>query len=102
MRLRETAGQDLRRAPAGSSLASVVMGLCHVGGFQALRSLWVCGRGAPDHQLWPRRRGKELLQAVPVNFFQIKSPFYAELLNQLPAELLWEEHPANREEGEKR
>ena len=57
--------------------------------------------GAPDHQLWPRRRGEELPQAVPVNFFQIKNHFYAELLNQLLAELLWE-HPANREEGEKR
>ena len=47
VRLQETAGQDLGRAPAGSSLASVVMGLCRVGGFQALRSLWVCGQGLP-------------------------------------------------------
>ena len=99
----EAAGDSWAGLEAGPSW--LLLGICGDG---LVPCGWVPGTAftlglrawAPGHQLWPRRRGKELPQAVPVNFFQIKSPFYAELLNQLLAELLWE-HPANRE-GEKR
>lgn len=80
VRLRETAGQDLRRAPASSSLASVVMGLCRVGGFQALHSLWVCGRGLPVISCGLEEEGRSSPRQCQLTFFKLKVPFMQSFL----------------------
>ena len=80
VRLQETAGQDLGRAPAGSSLASVVMGLCRVGGFQALRSLWVCGQGLPIISCGLEEEGRNSHRQCQLTFFKLKILFMQSFL----------------------